>query len=49
MKKQKNTVKVIPFLVLLVLLALWFLVSYYELVPSFMLPSPQAVLRAFWT
>lgn len=49
MKRQKNTVRVIPFLVLLALVALWSLVSYYELVPSFMLPSPRAVLGAFWT
>lgn len=48
MKKRTNTVNFIPFLVVLALLGLWSLATYKEWVPAFMLPSPKAVLLAFW-
>lgn len=49
MKKSENTNKVIPFVALGLVLVLWYLVTYFEWVPSFMLPTPGAVLKVFWT
>lgn len=49
MKKSENTNKVIPFVALGLVLVLWYLVTYFEWVPPFMLPTPEAVLKVFWT
>lgn len=49
MKKSENTNKVIPFVALGLVLVLWYLVTYFEWVPPFMLPTPGAVLKVFWT
>jgi len=48
MKKLPNiTSKIYPTTLLILLLFLWYLLTKTELVPSFMLPAPRDVLKAF--
>ncbi|AFL99194.1 ABC-type nitrate/sulfonate/bicarbonate transport system, permease component [Desulfitobacterium dehalogenans ATCC 51507] len=47
MKRLQNiTNKLYPMAVLLLLLILWYLVTFFEVVPKFMLPSPGDVIHA---
>lgn len=48
MKKLQNIItKYISLLTILLIIIIWSLISYIELVPKFMLPSPLNVLLAF--
>jgi NitT/TauT family transport system permease protein len=38
---------ILPFLVILVLLFVWFCISYFQIVPAYQLPSPYDVLKSF--
>ena len=45
-KRLKNTSSLYPLLFFALLLGIWQGVSYFEIVPPFMLPSPMSVVRA---
>ena len=48
MKKLKSIItKYVSLLTILSIISIWFIISYLELVPRFMLPSPTDVLLAF--
>ncbi len=48
MKKQRNTTyNFIPILVIIAIIAIWQIVSVSGLVPSYILPSPLKVFKAF--
>lgn len=48
MKKQTNiNINVLPFLLIIVLLFVWQGISYFQMVPTYLLPSPISVVQAF--
>ncbi|GEN94938.1 ABC transporter permease [Pediococcus ethanolidurans] len=48
MKKRTSiNINFLPVLVIVILLIIWQLVSYFQIVPTFMLPSPINVVKAF--
>lgn len=46
-KSQNITSKLAPFVFVAIVLAIWSAVSYFEIVPAFMLPSPFAIVKVF--
>ena len=47
-RKENSTLRfILPVIVLLVFLLIWFLVSYFNIFPAYALPSPEAVAKSF--